>query len=222
LAPDANGELTDSSVSATIAKCAVVSAISVEQQQFGNIDASRIAREQGSAIARFVDNDLLSLFSGFTQTVTAASTLTINDVLLAQFAIYNSECPNKEVPLKVVLSHRGHLNIKQEITQSGAALWTNGSELSILGGAPQANCYVGSLGRSLDFYSTSGHATTGGDTIQGVFHPMWALAGFFAPSPVTWAENEGRGGFFTALATYYFYDVIEWNDAAGVQLRSDT
>ncbi len=89
-----------------------------------NIDANRIAREHGSAIARFVDNDALSLFTGFSQTVTAASTLTINDVLLAQYAIYNSECPNKEVPLKVVLSHRGHLNIKQEITQSGAALWT--------------------------------------------------------------------------------------------------
>jgi hypothetical protein len=51
---------------------------------------------------------------------------------------------------------------------------------------------------------------------------MWCLAGFFAPAPVTWVENEGRGGFFTAYATYYFYDVLEWNDAAGVQLRSDT
>jgi hypothetical protein len=222
LSPDVNGEITDTSVSCTIAKCAVVSGITVEQAQFGNMDASRVAAEHGSAIARFVDNDALSLFSGLSTVVTAASTLTLNDVLLAQYAIYNSECPNKEIPLKVVLSHRGHLNIKQEITQSGAALWTSGSELSILGGTPQSNCYVGSLGGSLDFYATSGHATTGGDTQQGVIHPMWCLAGFFAPAPVTWVENEGRGGFFTAYATYYFYDVLEWNDAAGVQLRSDT
>ncbi len=222
-APDANGELTDTSVSATIAKCAVVTAVSVENSQFGNnMGADRIAFEHGSAIGRFVDNDALSLFSGLSQTVTAASTLTLNDVLLAQYAIYAGECPNKEVPLAVVLSHRGHLNIKQEITQSGAALWSNGSELSILGGTPQNNCFVGSIGGSLDFYATSGHATSSGDTVQGVIHPMWALAGFFAPAPVTWIENEGRGGFFTAYATYYFYDVLEYNDAAGVRLLSDT
>lgn len=222
LAPDANGELTDTSVSCTIAKCAVVSGVTVEQAQFGTIDAGRIAFEHGSAIARFVDNDALSLFTGLSTAVTATSTLTLNDILLAQYSIYASECPNKEVPLKVVLSHRGHLNIKQEITQSGAALWSNGSELSILGGVPQNNCFVGSIGGSLDFYATSGHQTSSGDTVQAVFHPMWCFAGFFAPAPVTWTENEGRGGFFTAYATYYFFDILEWNDAAGVKVLSDT
>lgn len=221
LAPDANGELTDTSVSCTIAKCAVVTGISVEQSQFGNISPARVAAEHGAAIARFVDNDGLSLFSGLSTAVTAASVLTIDDVMLGQFNIFNSECPNKEVPLKAVLSHRGHYNIKKEITQSGASVWTNSTVLSILGGAPQANCYVGSLG-SIDFYATSGHATSGSDTVQAIFHPMWCFAGFFAPAPVTWVENEGRGGFFTAYATYYFYDVLEWNDLAGVKLLSDT
>ncbi|TXH14433.1 MAG: hypothetical protein E6R03_09220, partial [Hyphomicrobiaceae bacterium] len=90
LAPDANGEITDTSVSCTIAKCAVVTGITVEQAQFGNMDANRVAAEHGSAIARFVDNDALSLATGLSQVVTAASTLTLNDVLLAQYAIYNS------------------------------------------------------------------------------------------------------------------------------------
>jgi hypothetical protein len=222
LAADANGELTDTSVSCTIAKCAVVTGVSVEQQQFGNnMSAGRIASEHGSAIARYVDNDALSLFSGLSTAVTSTSILTIDDVMLGQFNIFNSECPNKEVALKAVLSHRGHYNIKKEITQSGASVWTNSTVLSILGGAPQQNCYVGSLG-SIDFYATSGHATSGGDTVQAIFHPMWCFAGFFAPSPVTWVENEGRGGFFTAYATYYFYDVLEWNDACGVKLLSDS
>ncbi len=221
LAPDSNGELTDSSVSCTIAKCAVVTGVSVEQSEFGNLTAGRIATEHGGAIARFVDNDALSLFSSFSASVTSSSTLTLDDITLGQYSIFASECPDKNVPLKCVLSWRGHLNIKKEISESGASIWTNSTELSILGGAPKNNCYVGSLG-AIDFYATSGHATSGGDTVQAIFHPMWALAGFFAPAPVTWVENEGRGGFFTAYATYYFYDVLIWNNACGVKLLSDT
>jgi hypothetical protein len=222
LAPDANGELTDTSVTATIAKCAVVSGVTVEQSEFGYITGDRIASEHGAAIARFVDNDALSLFSSLSTAVTSSSILTVDDIMLGQFNVYASECPNKEVPLAAVLSHRGFYNIKKEITQSGASVWTNGTELSILGGPPQANCFVGSLGSQIQVYATSGHATSGGDTVQAVFHPMWCLAGFFAPSPKTWTESEGRGGFFTAYATYYFYDVLIWNNAAGVKLLSDT
>lgn len=221
LGPDANGELTDTSVSCTIAKCAVVTGVSVEQQQFGNISAGRVAAEHGSAIGRFVDNDALSLFSSVSAAVTSASVLTVDDVMLGQYNIYASECPNREVPLKVVLGHRAHYNIRKELTQSGESVWTNQKELTVLGGPAQSNCYAGSLG-ALDFYATSGHATSGGDTVQAIFHPMWAFAGFFAPSPTTWVENEGRGGFFTAYATYYFYDVLIWNNSAATKLLSDT
>lgn len=221
LAPDANGELTDTSVSATIAKCAVVSGISVEQETFGSITPDRIAEEHGAAIGRFVDNDALSLFSGLSTSVTSTSVLTIDDVMLGQFNIFNSECPNKEVPLKAVLSHRGHYNIKKEIVQSGASVWTNQAFLDILAGAPQANCYVGSLG-SIDFYATSGHATSSGDTVQAIFHPMWCFAGFFAPSPMTWVSEKGSEGFYKEFASYFFYDILEWNDLCGVKLLSDT
>jgi hypothetical protein len=221
LAPDANGELTDTSVSATIAKCAVVSAISVEQSEFGNIDAGRISQEHGSAIGRFVDNDALSLFSGLATVVTSTSVMTLDDVMLGQFNIFNSECPDKNVPLKAVLSHRGYYNIKKEIIQSSAAVWSNQSYLDILGGAPQNNCYVGST-LNVDFYATSGHATGGGDSTQAIFHPMWAFAGFFAPAPQTWVKQKGAEGFYTEIASYYFYDVLEWNDLCGVALKSDT
>jgi hypothetical protein len=222
LAPDANGELTDTSVSCTIAKCAVVTGSSVEQAQFGNLTADRIAAEHGAAIARFVDNDALGLFSGLATSVTSTSIMTIDDVMLGQFNIFNSETPNKEVPLKCVLSHRGHYNIKKEIVQSGASVWTNESYLDVLGGTPQANCYVGSLLGSIDFYATSGHATSGSDTVQAIFHPMWCFAGFFAPAPVTWVKEKGAEGFYTEYATYFFYDVLEWNDLCGVKLLSDT
>jgi hypothetical protein len=222
LAPDSNGELTDSSITATIAKIAVVSGVSVEEQAFGNISLDRIAAEQGNAIARYVDNDALSLFSGFATAVTSASLMTIDDIMLGQYNIFNSECPNKEVPLACVLHPRAYYAVKKEIIQSGASAWSNQNYLEILNGTPQSNCFVGSIPGLAQFYTTTGAGTSGGDTYSAIFHPMWALAGAFAPAPVTWFKDKGAEGFYTEVASYYFYDVIEWNDLCGVGLLSDT
>lgn len=222
LAPDANGEVTDTSVTSTIAKCAIVSGLSVEDTTFGNISLDRVAEEQGSGIARFVDNDALSLFSGLSVTVTSANVLTLDDMYLGQFNIYNSECPNKEVMLQAVLHNKAHYNIKKEIVQAGASVWTNQNFLSILQTNPQPNCFAGSIPGLADIYVTTGQATSGGDTVDSIFHPMWCFAGSFAPAPVTWIKTKGAEGFYTEVASYYFYDVLEWNDLAGVGLLSDT
>lgn len=221
LGVNANGELTRTAVDATAAKCAVSSGVSVEALRFSDLDLVSIAESQANAIARFVDNDGLSMFGGFSNTVTAAAGLTVNDVLLAQFSIYNAECPNKEVPLAVVIGHRAHLNIKQQLTESGASAWTSQNLLSILQSTPQANCFVGSMGPSLNFYATSGFGTSGGDNQQGVFHPQWALAGMFDTAPVLVSSMKGSEGLYQEAVSYYFYDIIEWNDAAGVCLNSD-
>lgn len=222
LAPDANGELTDTSVSATIAKCAVVSGLSVEGENFGNITLDRLGEEQGSAIGRFVDNDGLSLFGGLSVAVTSATVLTVDDIMLGQFNIYNSNCPNQEVMLQSVLHPKAHYNIKKELIQSGATVWSNPNYVAMLGQTPQANCYVGTLPGIADIYVTTGQATSGGDTIDAIFHPMWCFAGAFAPAPVTWVKQKGAEGFYTEVASYYFYDVLEWNDLCGVGLLSDT
>lgn len=222
LAPDANGELTDASVSATIAKCAVVSGLSVEGETFGNISLDRLGEEQGAAIGRFVDNDAISLFTGLSVTVTAATVLTLDDIMLGQFNIYNSNCPNQEVMLQCVLHPKAHYNIKKELIQSGATVWQNPNFLGLLNSTPKPNCYVGTLPGICDVYATTGQQTSGGDSADGIFHPMWCFAGAFAPAPVTWVRQKGAEGFYTEVASYYFYDVLEWNDACGVQLLSDT
>lgn len=222
LAPDANGELTDTSVTATIAKCAVVSGLSVEGETFGNITLDRIADEQGAAIGRFVDNDALSLFSGLSVSVTSLTVLTVDDIMLGQFNIYNSNCPNQEIMLQCVLHPKAHYNVKKELIQSGASVWMNQNFLDLLQSTPQRNCYVGSLPGIADVYATTGQATSGGDTVDAIFHPMWCFAGAFAPQPVTWLRQKGAEGFYTEAASYYFYDLLEWNDACGVGLLSDT
>ena len=221
LAINSNGELTRTGVDATVAKCVVSSGVSVEAERFSDIDANTIADRQANAIARYVDNDGLSMFGGFSTAVTSAAGMTIDDIMLGQYNIMAAECPNKEVPLACVLAHKGHYQVKKEIIQSGATAWTSQQLLSILQSTPQANCYVGSL-PGIDFYVTSGHATSGGDNQQGIFHPMWALGGVFDTAPQLVTNKKGSEGLYTEAVSYYFYDIVEWNDAAGVLLNSDT
>lgn len=223
LAPDANGELTDSSVTATAAKCTVVSGLTVEGESFGNIDIPRIANEQFSAIARYVDTDFLSMASGLATSVTAATVLTVDDIMQGQFNIFNSNCPNQEVPLAVVIGPRAGYNIKKDIIQSGGSAWSNPAMLSVFNGSGiQPNGRLGSIPGVGDIYQTTGFATGGGDDTQMIIHPMWCLAGMFAAAPVTWIKQKGAEGFYTEVASYYFYDIIEWNDLCGCALKSDT
>lgn len=221
--PDANGELTDTSVTATAAKTVVSSGITVEEQRFGNIDIERIGNEQFAAIARAVDTDALVMASGFSTAVTAASVLTVDDLFTAQFNIFNSNCPNQEVPLAAVIGPRAGYNLKKEVFQSGASAWSNPALLGIFNDQPvQANCYIGRLLANIDIYQTTGFGTTGGDDRQMVIHPMWALAGMFDTAPQTWILQQGAAGLYTEVVSYLLYDIIELNDLAGNELRSDT
>lgn len=223
LAVDANGELTDTAISATAAKAVVVSGLSVETQRFGTIDLERVGREQFAALARYIDDDWLSQFTNLATGVTSSSVMTIDDIAQGQLSIYNSKIPNQEVPLSVILGPRAVYNIKKEMIQSGAAAFANSAMLSIFNGQGiAANGRVGSVAGIGDIYQTTGFGTSGGDDIQAIVHPMWCHAGMFDSSPTSWLQNKGSEGFFTELASYYFWDVIEWNDLGGVKLLSDT
>ena len=223
MAVDANGELTDTAVSATAAKCAVSSGLSVEEQKFGTIDLARIGNEQFAAIARFVDNDFLSMASGLSQTQTATSVMTVDDLMTAQMTIYNGNVPNPEVTLAAVLGPKAVYNVKKEIIQSGASAWSNPAQLGLFqGAAVKANGLVGSIPGVADVYQTTGFATGGGDDSQMLLHPMWCLAGIFDSAPQSWLTNKGSEGLYTEVVSYYFYDIVGWNDTAGVLVKSDT
>ena len=218
---NANGELTRSNVTSTAAKAVVSSGISVEAERFTDLDLPTIAAAQGSAIGRYVDNDAIGMFGSLSQTVTAAAGLTIDDVMLAELAIRQAEVPNKEVPLAVVLAHKGYYNIKKEIMTSGATVWANPQFIDLVQGQVSPNNFVGSL-PGLNFYATSGHSTSGGDNIQAVFHPLWTFAAQLDDAPSLASSFKGTEGLYTEAVSFYFYDIIEWNDVAGVQLLSDS
>lgn len=223
LAVDSNGELTNSSVTATAAKAAVSSGLSVEGERFTNISIDRIASEQGSALARYVSADFLGMAGGFSTAVTCTDVATVADLLLAQFNILNSNVPNPEVNVHAYLGARAVYNLKKEIVQSGAAAWSNPNMLALFGGnGPKANGFMGQIPGVCDVYQASGFGTSGSDDVQMVIHPMWALAGMFDAGPKTWVTPKGSEGLYTEIVSYYLYDIIEWNDLAGVKFLSDT
>jgi hypothetical protein len=215
------GELTQTSVTATAAKMAISSALSVEEQQWGTVTAAGMAEKQADAIARGVDNEALGLAAGFSNSVTASAGATLEDIYLCQYTIFAGEVPDKEIPLAVVITHKANYNLKIQSMQTGASAFVNQQFLGILNSTPQANNFAGAI-PGFNFYATSGFGTSGGDTVQLVIHPKYALFGMFAPRPVTWFVNKGTEGLYSETVTYFFYDVGEYYDAAGVGYLSDT
>lgn len=216
----AAGELTQSSISATAAKMAISSALSVEEMTWGSQSLADIALKQADAIARGVDSTALSRATGLSQSVTSAAGLTIEDIYLAGYTIDNQEVPDLEVQKAVVISRKARHNLQIQTLQTGASAFVSSQHLSILNDKPKANNLVASI-PGYDIYSTSGFQTSGGDNVQLVIHPKYCLAGMFAARPVTWSANKGTEGIYTESVTYFFFAIVEWYDQAGVALNSD-
>lgn len=223
LAVGANGERTDVVTDATCAKACVVSGVTVENQEFGSISMSSYAESAGRAIGRFVDNQLLALFSSITSQVIATGTdeaLTIEDLDEAQLAIFESECPDISVPLTFVGAAKALRDLKADIRSSGGPAYSSDKFLSIFDGPPQANGYFGSLpGYSL-FMTAAGIGTSTTRNVQALFHPMYAFAGMFDSEVKVWRSKKGSEGFYEELACYYFWAGILWNDGAACEILS--
>jgi len=223
----ANGELTDTYVDATAAAIACVSARSIHLQRFGGAKGSigRFLDEQGKAIARYVDNDALSLFASVSATVTSTAGATFDDLYLGQYTIFNGNCPDLNLNLRYIASPRALQQLKVVAQAAGAAAFANDIMLGIFsenGGKPLPNGYMGVICPGIEAYQTTGFQTTGGDTQHGLVHPIWGLAGIFDSSIIVRNAEKISEGFYDEVGSVYFYDVIEYHAAACVQMKSDT
>lgn len=218
----ANGERTDSVVDMTAAKAIVVSGVTVENQKFGQVSLPEYAESAGTAIGIFVDNQLLPTFSSFTNLVTSTAGLTLNDLDEAQYNILVAGTPDPNMPLTFVGATRAMRNLKQEIREAGGSALQNERFLSIFNGPPAANGFYGSLPGYQLYHTSSGFSTSGGNNIQALFHSKWAIAGMFDRAITTWYANKGSEGFYTEIASYYFWAAGIWNDLAGCEVQSDT
>lgn len=218
-----NSELTDTNVETTVAKAVVVTKLTEEARRFGGADASenRITSLQGRAIARFVDNDALSLATGFSNVVTSTDDMTYEDLFLGQLNIFNADTPDQNVPLAFIGAPKAFHDLGVQAIQAGGSAFANDTLLGIFGGPPQANGYRGEIVPGIQGFQTTGFQTTGSDNQQLLIHPMWGLCGILDPSITVKFEGVVSGGFYDEIGSLYFYDVAEWNDGACVQMRSD-
>lgn len=227
LPSDANSQIVDTAVEVTAAKAVVGSPISYEAIKFGagSADVSRIAAEQGAAIARKFDYDLKALFDSVSSTSTAGSTLDVDTVLTGQYNVFNSECPTGS--MVCVIDFKGLLELQKLVASSGAAKYANQNQLTLLNGVPQANGFVGNY-LGIDFYATNGLSTTGGDDQGVIFNPQWAFCCGLSGGIETEVYQTRMGvasqvaGLSWAVLSYMFYDVKVWNNSAISEIRSDT
>lgn len=223
---DANSDINDTSVTATAVKVMVASPISAEALRFtgGQANFARFSSEQGRALGRYFDNDLCSLFDGVANVATATSTLDTDTILTGQYNVNAALCPpGRQV---CVLDHKGLLEIKKQLSNTGAAIYSSQYNHPLFG-TPEANGYQGSL-LNIDFYSSPYLTTTGGDDQGCIFNPEYAFAAALGGSIETQIVFTGVGvasqvpGVSYQVISWMFYDLVEWNDTAACEIRSDT
>lgn len=225
-ASDANSDINDTSVTCTAAKIAVASPISVEAMRFGGgaANVARVAAEQGRALARKFDDDLLALFDSVTNTATATTTLDTDTLLTGQYKVMDSLVPPG--PLVAVLDNKGAAELRKLVANAGAAIYSS-QYSSPLFGTPSQNNFIGNL-LGIDIYQTTGLSTTGGDDQGLIFNPNYAFCAAMGGSVESVVQFSGMGvallipGFSDIVLSWLFYGVALWNDAAACEIRSDT
>lgn len=219
----ADEELTQTEVTVTATKTAVATKLTVEAQDFSRMTADEIAQKQGQAIARDWDDNALALISSLsTNSVTAASICTMEDLLKAAYKVRSGTAGVSRGRLAAVLDYKAVFELQKELVTSGAGSFSNDALLALLmGGELPANGYRGTVA-NIDVFECNGFPTSGGDNVQAVFDPMLAFCGMYSSSMTTKFIEVGSGGGWTEIWTYAYDDVAIYNDAAASQLLSDS
>lgn len=223
----ANSELTHTSVTATATKKMVATRMSVESLRFASdvgAEMSRIAAAQGAALARLFDADLKALFSGISGIVTASTILTKDNLLDAQYTIFNGIKGAFSGKLVGMLDYKGANEMRKELTSATASIFGNMETLGLVGNPKSPAGYIGNFA-GIDLYQTDGLPSGGGDDTACIWDPAICFA----------AAIDGVSGFNTTiqepavsnnmgreLVTYGFWNIVEWNDAAACAVKSDT
>lgn len=220
---DATGqELTQSSVTATCVKLCSNCEVTVEAEQFKNVNWGQIAQYEAEALARDWDDEILALFSSFDNNVTASSVCTMADAIQAAYNVRANTSGVATGRLVGVFDYKAIMELQKEVLQSSASNYAIEQEVSFLRGERPLNGYAGSKA-GIDFFETSGLPTSSSDDVALIFSPALCFAGMISDSPqvrIFW--QGGIGGYITEVAAWLFCDIVEWNDAAGCGLKSDT
>ena len=220
-------QYTIDKIAVTTIKDVCASWKSVEAEQFGGVSDDLLAKKQGEALARRLDDEIIALFSGFSQGVTATAKLTIDDILDAAYTVRKNLSGAAGRALTAVLDWKGAHELRKEIVKSAASVYTIPAMVSLLGTPGQSlvtnNGFVGNL-PGLEIFETTGCPTGGGDNTQAVFDRSMAFCGVYGRAVETIIVPRGIGNPSVGkeVLSYIFHGVAEWNDYAGCMLKSDT
>lgn len=215
-----SSEYTETSTSATAAKQVVISKFTVESARFRGVTSGMMAQEQGAAIARLLDDNVLTLFSSFTNGTTASSVLTPDDCLAGAYNI-NAAPNGNNGRLRQVISMKQLLHLQKFLVNTGAVVWSTPSNQSLFSGIVSPNGYVGSIG-NIDFFATNGLPTTGGDDISLIFNPDKAIGAMYDSGVTTNVVWKGSEGLWWEITSFTFSKAIKWVDTAASKVRSDS
>jgi len=216
-----NSEFTQTTVTSTALKQVVVSKLTVEAEQFSSITQAKIMEEQGKAIGRLLDDDILALFAGFSTAQTASSTATAEDLVQAAFLVRSGTAGVGQLPLIGILEYKQIVDIQEQMITTSATPFSLESQISLIMGIAQPSGRRGQLA-GVELYETNGLSVSSGDHQGLVFDPALAIAGMVSPSVNVMVDWQGSAGFFNEIASWVFSDFVEWNDEAGARFESDT
>lgn len=213
--------ITQTSVSLTSAKSVIASKLTVEAEQFGQINDAQVIQKQANSLQRTLDKAVKDLASGFSQSVSSTSVMTVEDMMDAAYLIRAGKAgPMGSNRCVAFLDYKARNEITKQLVQSGASAFNNLELLSLLTGLNTSNLngYVGNV-PGIDVYETGDLPTSGGKRINLVFNPELAFFGIYGVINVLRKQPDSQG-LFTELTSYIFNQVAEWNDVAGVTVRS--
>ena len=206
----------------TAAEIKVYLEVSDKALKFGGSDLAALARECGTACAIKFDTDALALLdslNGGTQVGASGVDCTPGILLQASYTVRAANVPG---PLVYVLHPVQIYDVQDDLIATTASAWSNESMLSLLNGQPPvSNGYVGAFMGIPVYQSTlTESVNAGADWAGGCFSPQYALAAGFAGSVETkLGYNVAKG--VTEIGVSMWYDVKEYNDAAGVSIETD-
>lgn len=220
---DSGSELTDTAVSVTAQKVMVGTKITPEARRFGapfnSLD--RIASAQAAALARKFDDDVLALAAGFSNSVVSTSTFTADDLLKGLYTLQLNNSPLNIAPA-AILSSKQVYELQLDISGNSGSVWSNDALVDVLVNAGSRGAFAGSVA-GIDIYRSNLIDQDGGtpNRFEGLLIDReWAICAGIGGAAETDAFMDPDDKILKVV-THYFYGVAEFNDAAGVLMKSD-
>jgi hypothetical protein len=227
LAATAAAEATDHAISQyqqstpatlTVAEKKVYVEISNKAEYFSGADIAEIMSEMVTACQEKLDIDALALLDGFS-TNAGAYGADCSDVILAE-AAYKLEANNAPGPYAYVLHTKQWWDVKEDLVAVSGAIYTNPTHVTLLSGQPAPNGLKGMFFEVPVYVTTNAESVnTNADWSGACMSVGHALAMGLGGSVRVEEDKDIKKGV-RQLAASLWYDVKEYRDLCGVQIRS--